>query len=100
MQNFLFLAELAELPLAYNQTQYHWQHTSTYRSLSPLRRSDMILESKKEEKNEITENRKPHQNAVPCDVNANMQCQITSVSSLITIFVTETVMKAWIETCD
>ena len=32
---------------------------------------------------------------MPCDVNANTQCQITSVSSLITIFFTETLMKEY-----
>ena len=44
MQNFLFLQNYH-----YNQAQYHWQHTSTYRFLSPPP-PDMIVEGKKEEK--------------------------------------------------
>jgi len=43
MQNFLFLQNYH-----YDQTQYHWQHTSTYRSLSPLRL--LTVEDKKDKK--------------------------------------------------
>jgi len=69
--------------------------------LSPLRLLAWFCKAKRKKKNEIIKNRKPHQNAVPYgDVNANMQCQIVSVSRIITISVTETVMKEWIETCD
>ena len=88
MQNFLFLQN-------YHYNQTHWQHTNTYQSLSSLRLLTWLCKARKKKKNEIIKIRKPHQNVVPCDVNANMQCQITSVSSLIKIFVTEILIKEY-----